>query len=317
MSAPFAPAGRLSFSPTLPTLQLAWDSTSLGALKTCPRYYQYNILEGYTAHTENVHLVFGTEFHAALELFDRARAQGMEHEDALLTAVAHVLTATWRPDIGRPWQSDEPTKNRHTLVRAVVWYLDQFRDDSLETVILRDGNPAVELSFRFELDFASHSGEQFLLCGHMDKLARWDGKVYVADRKTTKGALGQDYFDKYSPDNQVSLYTFAGGAVFHEPIAGLIIDAGQTLVNGTRFQRQVIRRTSSQLVEWAHDLTYWLSLAESFAEAEYWPMNDKACTMYGGCPYRGVCGVAPEIRPRLLEQLYTRRVWDPLVTREI
>jgi hypothetical protein len=308
---------RLSFSTQNPSHQLAWDSTSLGALKTCPRYYQYNILEGYTAHAENVHFVFGIEFHAALEHYDRQRANGMDQNNATLSAVASALTSTWRPDLGRPWVSDEPTKNRHTLIRAIVWYLDQFQNDPLETVVLRNGQPAVELSFRHELELTSRSGEQYLLCGHMDKLARWEGKTWVVDRKTTKSGLGQDYFDKYSPDNQVSLYTFAGGAVFHEPVVGLIIDAGQTGVNFTRFQRQPIRRTPSQLAEWVHDLAYWLSLAESFAEAGYYPMNDKACTMYGGCPYRGVCGVAPEIRPRLLEQLYTRRAWDPLVTREI
>jgi hypothetical protein len=32
-----------SFSKLLPGMQVAIDSTSLGAFKTCPRYYYYNI----------------------------------------------------------------------------------------------------------------------------------------------------------------------------------------------------------------------------------------------------------------------------------
>lgn len=306
---------RLSFTSGL---QMAWDSTSLGALKTCPRLYQLSIVEGWQLRGDNIHLTFGIEFHAALELYDHQRAAGASHNDALHLAIIHVLHATWRPDLGRPWLSDEPTKNRHTLLRAVVWYLDQFQDDPLETIVLRDGKAAVELSFRFELEQRSRlTGEYFLLCGHIDRLARWQGKTWVVDRKTTKSTLTQEYFDRYTPDNQVSLYTLAGGLAFDEPIAGLIIDAGQTAVNFTRFQRQPISRTPAQLQEWHHDLSYWLSLAESFAEAGYYPQNDRACHNYGGCQFRGVCAASPEVREKLLQAQFTKRLWDPLRTREI
>jgi hypothetical protein len=56
---------------------------------------------------------------------------------------------------------------------------------------------------------------------------------------------------------------------------------------------------------------------ETYVENNYWPMNDTSCTRYGGCPYRPVCAAIPELRPKLLEGLYHRRSWDPLVVREI
>src|SRR6267142_97765 len=73
-----------SFSKLVPGLQLAWDSTSFGALKRCARYYELGIMRGYAPRAESVHLVFGIEFHAALELYDRLRTDGLEHEPALL-----------------------------------------------------------------------------------------------------------------------------------------------------------------------------------------------------------------------------------------
>jgi hypothetical protein len=39
--------GRKAFSPSIPGLQFAFDSVSLGLLKECPRKYQYTILEGW------------------------------------------------------------------------------------------------------------------------------------------------------------------------------------------------------------------------------------------------------------------------------
>ena len=67
--------------------------------------------------------------------------------------------------------------NRLTLLRSVVWYLDQFEHDSLETVILQDGKPAVELSFRFLTNYQAPTGEPFLLCGHFDRVALFNDEI--------------------------------------------------------------------------------------------------------------------------------------------
>lgn len=322
---------RLSFSQILPLLQLAWDSTSLGELKTCARRYQYNILEGYVTRTENVHLRFGSEFHAALEYYDRLRAResryepdfyirppGASHEDALLGAVRFTLERTWDEKLGRPWTSDEPTKTRDTLIRSIIWYLDQFENDPCETIILNSGEPAVELSFRFEIGIQSKlTGEEFVVCGHLDRVARFQDRKWIMDRKTTKSTISEETFNNYTPDNQMTLYTFAGNIIMDEPIAGVILDVAQVVVTFSRFQRRALQRTPAQLEEWTRDLAHWLAVAESHVAQNYWPQNDKACHLFGGCPYRPVCSASPEIRPALLSALYTRRSWDPLVTREV
>ena len=56
-----------AFSKSLPGLQIAWDSTSLGTLKECPRKYQYSIMLGKQPREISVHLTFGLYYHAALE----------------------------------------------------------------------------------------------------------------------------------------------------------------------------------------------------------------------------------------------------------
>jgi hypothetical protein len=166
-------------------------------------------------------------------------------------------------------------------------------------------------------------GRDYILCGHLDRVVNFMDSYYVLDRKTTKYTLDDSYASKYSPDNQMSMYSVAGQLVLDKPIAGIIIDAAQVGVNFSRFHRYTLTRHQSTLTEWLVDAGYWLRMAESFARANYWPMNDKACLMYysasdpvySGCPYRSVCSMAPVMRERHLEAEFGKSVWDPLVTR--
>lgn len=310
------PPQRLSFSTQLPTHQLAWDSTSLGALKWCPRYYQYSIVEGWVTRNESVHLTFGLHLHAALEHYDHQRADGIDHITAMRATVHRLLLNTWDKTKNRPWTSDDPNKNRLTLVRSVVWYLDQFANDPMTTIQLANGQPAVELSFRFDANLQSSiTNEPLLLCGHLDRLAQFNDSIWIVDRKTTKYALSPEYFARYSPDNQFSLYALAGRLVFNTPVAGLMVDAIQVGATFSRFQRGTVQRTPEQLSEWLRDLTWWVESAGQYAVAGYWPQNDRACGMYGGCPYRSICGRSPLVRDQWLKASYTNRIWDPLQVR--
>jgi hypothetical protein len=93
-------------------------------------------------------------------------------------------------------------KTRETLVRSVIWYLEQFADDTCETVQLANGKPAVELSFRMEMDWGPESGEgqkealnrygrpltlaqPYVLSGHLDRVVKFQESFYVMDRKTS------------------------------------------------------------------------------------------------------------------------------------
>lgn len=305
-----------SFSTQIPNLQIAWDSTSLSALKECPRKYYYSIVLGYQPKMRSFHLTFGILYHEALEAYDHARARGSDHNYATSAAVLRALQNSWDSTIGRPWSSPDPNKNRLTLIRTIVWYLDQFVDDAISTVILANGAPAVELSFRypFQHEFTATS-ECTTLCGHLDRVGDIGGQLWIIDRKTTKQAIDDRYFAQYSPDNQMSAYSFAGRVVYGQPVLGVIVDAAQVGVTFSRFRRGFAHRTETQLEEWARDTALYLSMAEHYAISSYWPMNDKSCYNYGGCPFRKVCSRSPEVREEYLETTYTKCIWDPLQIR--
>ena len=127
----------------------------------------------------------------------------MPHEEALHYTIADVLampaTATLPTDdaieeLAADHNAEEDDgitlrnskiRTRYYLVRALVWYLEHYKNDPCETVILPSGKPAVELSFRVPLPIEV-GGVSLLLCGHIDRAVRFNDYLYVSDYKTTK-----------------------------------------------------------------------------------------------------------------------------------
>lgn len=363
--------GRTSFSTKNPWLQLAWDSTSLGAAKECPRKYAYSIVLGYRAKNESHHLRYGQLYHRALEVYDHARFEGASHDEAQIRMLRdlaegcqdevpadsvgrtaapgddfHELLARPAESFDRPaetgdgslvrvwWNPSEGlsaekaaanTKTIRNLFRTVVWYTEFFREDPLTTVKLANGKPAVELSFRFDLGLEARTGETFLYSGHLDRLAAMpDGSKWVVDRKTTKNTIGFGFFQSYSPDNQMSGYTLAGNVVLDIPVKGVIIDAVQIAQGFSRFVRGYANRTPGQVEEWLTTTRFYIgTLFQLYAEAanagagvDAYPMNDKACHNYSGCPFRDtVCSKDPAVREPFLKANFKIKKWDPLETR--
>lgn len=289
-------------------LQKAWDSTSLSLFKTCPRKYQLKMIEEWRTKAEAIPLTFGILYHSAMEAFAHAKSQG---QDFYSCQQAAVLTALQ----GASGFTGDEYRNTFTLVRSIVWYTEQFRDDPLETVILANGKPAVELSFRINLQTISPDGEPYILCGHLDRLVILNSKKWVLDHKTTKSSLSPAYFSNFLPDQQMSQYQFSANIIQDQPVTGVIIDAAQVGVSFTRFQREIISRTPSQLQEWHKDLLLFLEQAEACAAAQYWPMNDSSCSKFGGCEFRGVCSKDPKVRGAFLQADFEKSQWNPLQAR--
>ncbi len=307
----YEPVPNKSFSGQNPYLQTTWDSTSLGTFKECPwKYFLANIC-GWNPKAQRAPLEFGIQYHAALELWDKLLANGMSKASA---AIQVVQCAGWR---GGFIPEGDTARTSETLVRAVVWYIDQFHGDKAETVILANGKPAVELSFLFPFHNAKveSSPIQFYLAGHIDRLVNFQGTSWFMDRKTTKSGLDQRYFAQFSPDNQMDLYTLASQVIFETPCAGGIIDAAQLGVNYVRFKRQEIQRTPEQIDEWVEDTKLWIETAATCAARHQWPKNDKSCDKYGGCQFRPVCSKSPSVREVFLKADFRRKIWDPSTAR--
>lgn len=301
--------GREHLSKTLIGHQLFWDASSLSAFLKCPRYYFMTMLCGYRPKAESHHLTFGTLYHHGLEFFDRQIVAGLSHDDAVYAMVREILVKS------KDFKSEDPNKNRETLLRTLVWYTEEYKEDQFKTYRLSNGEAAVELSFRVLLPFYSSAGEQYGGCGHFDKVATHSGGFYILDKKTTKSTLSSYYFDSYNPDVQMTWYSLAGQIVLEKPISGVVVDGVQIAVGFSRFARGVIFRSKGILGEFMDNLKTIFDLAEWYAQRKEWPMNQTACDKYGGCAFRSVCTADPMLRKHFLSSDYKIEPWNPLVER--
>lgn len=319
-------------------IQYAWDSTSLESLKRCARLYQYVMIDGWQPKGEAIHLRFGIEYHQALHDYETYKALSLNHDECVQTTVKDLLVRMkdWDPS---PHTKSEEKKSKKNLLRTVVWYLDKFENDPAKTVIFENGRPAIEVSFRFELDWGPRGiepheiqdgkiikwdkellpSQPYLLSGHLDRIVDFQGALFVMDRKTSVYSLTSYYFDQYHPHNQMSLYSLAGKVVLESPVKGVIIDAAHIAEDYSEFGRGVTYRTPDQIDEWLQDLRYWLGEAEKYATQSYWPMNDTACDKYGGCKFKSICQKSPAARETFLRseftQLEEKDRWNPLKPR--
>lgn len=333
-------------SPFLPgtNLQYAWDSTSLGSLKGCPRLYYYTMIKGWQAKGEGIHLRFGIEYHKALQDYDIYRYQyELDHNSALHQVVKELLIRTkdFNPS-EEQYGSAAKYKSRPNLVRTVIWYLEKHpkEKDTCKTYVLEDGRPAVELSFRLELEWGpkreffdkdwnakvEYTPQPYLLTGHLDRVVSFSSDLYFMDRKTTKSQPGDFYFSQFDPDNQMTLYSIAAGVILKTPVRGGIIDAAQVLIEASNFQRGFTFRSQDRIEEWLVDLRYKLEENEKFAADNYWPKNDRYCNSYRseatntiGCPFREVCQKSPRMREPFLKSKFNKlppeERWNPLKPR--
>ena len=278
------------------------NASTFQVFKACPRKYLYEVLLANGKGADNPDLRFGSLIHQAKALFETNKARGATHDLALQGAFRFLLTETWDHARAKPGFTEDPLKNRATLLRTFVWYADQYRDDACVTTQLPSGRPAVEISFEFNSGVATESGEQITFCGTIDRIVTFNGATLVADTKTSSNARFLTA-QNYTPDGQFSLYVAAASVCFGIEADGILLDGIEVGPNGTGFRREIVPRPRGVIEEWLRDARAHLRrLSEAFARNE-WPQNDSACGMYGGCRFRGVCGAAPAERQDILAKL--------------
>lgn len=278
-------------------VQFKWNSHSISAYEKCPRYYQYTVLDKWRGlDNGNVHLVFGSAYANAMQRYYLARHEGHDRESAIIEAVRCALIETWID--GAPWESGHTAKDRFTLIRTIVWYFEEFRDDL--PVVQINGLPAVETQFAIELDTDN------VLVGTLDRVIDYDGSTMIMDQKTTGTTMSPYYFKQWNPNTQMSAYTFAGNVVFNMPIKGIVIDAVQIAVGFSRFARGTTYRTAAQLEEWYQQTVGTVAEIRERTRRGHFPMNPASCGNYGGCVFREICSKSPEVRLNYLKSSFTQ-----------
>lgn len=230
----------------------------------------------------------------------------------------------------RRWIPGHNTKDRYSLVRLVAAYCDdqaETASDGAYPVSFPNGQPAIELSFRLPLPWNSldatqgytlsgnfyRSGEPYQLVGHLDSIMAYGGENFIADNKTTKKALNQDFFAQFSPAVQMDTYDLAGSMLWPQlNIKGVMIEGAQILKDSVRLGIGLQYRTDELRNEFLDDLQYWIGQAEKYAIEDRWPKNRRNCWL---CHFKSICAKEPSKREQYLTSNFVKSHWNPLIER--
>lgn len=293
-------------------IQFAYDSTSIGLWKSCPRKYYYSIVLGYEPRIMAPPLAFGIAFHTVMETWEKLLSCKIDKHTAFIRVIRLAGL------LGDRLPSGDTSRSKETLVRSIVCYLDNFWEDKATTVILPNGKPAAEMHFK--LPFMNYLGQEVFICGHIDRLAQWQDKVYVSDFKTSKYQLDNRFFSQFKPNTQLPLYLTACHIIAEDiqdfPSAhGVIIDGIQLGVNFTRYARHIVEFSLEEINEYIIDLQYWVKQAMDACAQNYFPQNTESCQKYSGCHFLEICSKSPARRQAYLEGNFVKRTWNPLIPR--
>lgn len=215
--------------------------------------------------------------------------------------------------IERQYVGDHTSKNRVTLIRALIWYAEvqpENLDDGLKPYTFPDGRVAVELSGKLPLPFKTMDGDNYILAFNFDYIGDYSGQLFIVDNKTTNKPLNDSFFTSYACDTQFDNYDLIGATVYADlNLAGTAIEAIQMSQSGVEIGFQPYYKTDAQREEHLADLEIWIRMAEAYARAKYWPMNKRNCWT---CRLNKVCAADPSERDRVLRENFTQgEPWNP------
>lgn len=309
------------------------DNSRRSDHETCNRYYYWRHVRGLRASGKQAALDFGSCWHEAQDVMWLA-VKNMSHlENHEIAQVAHEAFCQKWQGLGHPLvdqMTDDDLKYiykaRHTDTAyfLLLAYIEKRRNfiDSVELI-------EVEKPFIVPIDNAST--ETFYI-GRMDKIVKWQGRVWVIEHKTTswgtgKSGINANYIESYSPNSQVDGYAHAAKMIYGDAFKGVLVDIALVIPNNHQHIQFVpIERTFNNLDAWLWELKRQVKLMEINAEdlkevhpgdpfmAAY-PKNTKNCIQFmHPCPYMDICKAIenPQKEPDRIPLSYVEDHWSPI-----
>jgi hypothetical protein len=157
-----------------------------------------------------------------------------------------------------------------------------------------------------ETPFAIALPNNIILCGKIDAIVKWNGDVYVFERKTTS-ALGKTFFEQFELNYQIDIYSLACHELVGE-CAGAIVDVARVLKGKTSyddFMRVPISRTSEDLYFAKKNL---IEIIEDMRNGPIYQNKCECMKWFRKCAYHDLCmGACDE---RIIKAQYKEESWD-------
>lgn len=310
-----------------------YDNSRLSDHRKCNRYFYLRHRRHFAPHGEMVAANFGSCFSKALDILWPAVKQGLPDGTAIELAYDAFLNE-WRSTYNFP-RLDEMTDGqlatfgfRHdqTAARMLHAYLERRKNFIQSVEIL-----SIEKPFIVPLD---PGNPDLFYVGRMDKVIRWNGRVWGLDHKTTSwyrksGGFAPEWIDGWELKNQPDGYLHALRMEYGSEAKGILIDGILVHAKEDAGILKPIEKTISHTQAWMWELHHEMTIIaandanltahrrgypdETYDFMPAFPKNENGCISFmKRCPFFDICTTCAD--PEELTEPpegYTLERWDP------
>lgn len=283
------------------------DSSKIDAYMQCPRRFFYEYVLGWRSDKPNVHLIFGTAYHLAMEYLI---LHGHKQENVI--PAFNLFMNEYRKSFDEMTDLERSPKDPAHALMALNNYIDEYADDAFEPIY-------TEISGSVPID-ATH-----VLFFRQDSILRVPHGIISREHKTGSRLDGK-WDDKWSLTTQVGTYHHVLYCLFpEEEVSGVEINGTFLYKNDVKFHRVPIHKGRKHMQVWFWNTKEWYyeilrdydRILKGGAEDEdvmkAFRMDSSACSDFYGCPYIAYCKAWPNPLQHVEEVPIGMKVerWDP------
>lgn len=308
-----------------------YDNTRISCHRTCNCMYYWRHVRHLTGSGKAPPLVFGSCWHAAMDVVWKAIKEMPELEDNEINELAYEgFKEEWSKfDLGPADDLSEETLERfkgrtpNIAFFMLMNYIEK-RRSFIESVELL----AVEKPFAVPL---FPDDPNILYVGRRDKDIRWAGRVWAVEHKSTswgtdKAGINANYIETFSPNSQIDGYIHSLNMEYGKEAKGVLVDIALIRPNcHEHFMLLPIERSMNSLDAWLWKTRREVELMSINEEAlkrvepsspfmSAYPQNDNSCIQFmKPCMYMDLCKTIPnpESQQGTVPLGFVERKWEP------
>ena len=262
------------------------DASKTQTFLDCPRKYFYEYILGWRPDTKNVHLIFGSAWHEAMEYL---LLNGYSAGDVL--KAYEVFEEMYRADFAPEDDINNGNKTPENAFRALGNYARHFGPHDKFEVLYTEIAGTAPIDATRDMHF------------RIDAIVRdpLHGNQIMALEHKTASQNSRQWHNQWNLKMQTNLYTHALYLMYEaSDVYGLMINGTVIRKNDEEFVRVPVRKTPENMQVWSWNVKFWLDMIQwNMDELEActpeepvlmaFPMNTESCTKYFGCAFHDFC----------------------------
>lgn len=285
------------------------DSSKIQTFQDCPRKFFFRHILGWRSTEPNIHLVFGSAWHEAME---HLLLNGYSTKD--VQQAYNRFMDVYNEEYPEEWLApDHRAKNPGRALEALVNYTEEWKTDHRDFDVLYT-----------EIAGTAPISEEDLIHFKIDTIIENREGVWTLEHKTT-GRNSQSWRNKWELITQIGTYIHALYCLFpEEKVQGATINGTVIRSKDEDFLRIPVRKKQKEMEFWLWETRNYIQqiklnmewLAECSPSDQImaaFPRNPQSCTKYSGCPFVEYCShkCNPLKYQEQPPQGMKREFWDP------